>query len=209
MRCEHDHKQSTREKILLAALDLIGREGVQQVTTRKIAAAAEVNVAAVNYYFGSKDNVINEALVILTNRLTKSFCCLEDVSLEPEERLRRFLYSYAEATLEHADIFRNFMHQMTNYGEVTFEYREFMRRVGWETLKVVLRDITGIEADSVLNMKIFQLFSSLEFPVLLGEQMRELCTFDYENPGDRRQYVELLLVSLIQPQKIALSRKEA
>ena len=49
---------STRDAILAAALRLLAREGYQGVTARQIAAEAGTNVALVNYYFGSKQNLL-------------------------------------------------------------------------------------------------------------------------------------------------------
>ncbi len=58
---EHDARgRETRERILDTAEALFAREGVTAVTLRSIAAAAEVNVAAVNYYFGSKEKLFDE-----------------------------------------------------------------------------------------------------------------------------------------------------
>lgn len=51
-----------RERILVATIDLIEKIGPRKVTTRAIAAAAEVNIAAINYYFASKDGLIEAAL---------------------------------------------------------------------------------------------------------------------------------------------------
>jgi AcrR family transcriptional regulator len=54
--------ESTRVRILNAALDLIEREGISKVTTRAIAELAEVNIASINYYYRSKDALIDEAI---------------------------------------------------------------------------------------------------------------------------------------------------
>lgn len=47
----------TKEKILDATLHLIKSEGIDSVTIRKIASEAGTNVALINYYFGSKENL--------------------------------------------------------------------------------------------------------------------------------------------------------
>lgn len=52
--------RDARERILDAAEGLFAEEGVMAVTLRSIAAAAEVNIAAVNYYFGSKEKLFEE-----------------------------------------------------------------------------------------------------------------------------------------------------
>ena len=61
----------TRTAILAAAERLYAERGFGDVTLRDIVAAADVNLAAVNYHFGSKDELIAELFVtrsIQTNR---------------------------------------------------------------------------------------------------------------------------------------------
>src|SRR3954466_5894733 len=53
----------TRPAILNAAEKLYAERGFGEVTLRDIVAAAEVNLAAVNYHFGSKDELIAELFV--------------------------------------------------------------------------------------------------------------------------------------------------
>ena len=49
-------------RILIAALECIRESGLEGATVRAIASRAGVNPAAVNYYYRSKDRVIEEAL---------------------------------------------------------------------------------------------------------------------------------------------------
>src|SRR6202165_1173319 len=61
----------TRAAILTSAERLYADRGFADVTLRDIVAAADVNLAAVNYHFGSKDELIAELFVtrsIATNR---------------------------------------------------------------------------------------------------------------------------------------------
>ena len=61
----------TRAAILTAAERLYAERGFGDVTLRDIVAAADVNLAAVNYHFGSKDELIAELFVsrsLATNR---------------------------------------------------------------------------------------------------------------------------------------------
>jgi AcrR family transcriptional regulator len=53
----------TRTAILAAAERLYAERGFSDVTLRDIVAAANVNLAAVNYHFGSKDELIAELFV--------------------------------------------------------------------------------------------------------------------------------------------------
>ena len=59
---------STQEKIVRAAESLFEHQGFEATTLRQITAAAGVNLAAVNYHFGSKEALIRE---IFKRRLTQ------------------------------------------------------------------------------------------------------------------------------------------
>lgn len=53
---------ATRQALLVAARTLLAEHGATQTTTRDIAAAAGVNQALINRYFGSKENLFVEAV---------------------------------------------------------------------------------------------------------------------------------------------------
>lgn len=198
MQLNSHHKPTPKKKILDATLKLIGTNGIHHTTCRKIAAMADVNLAAINYYFGSKDMVINEALKTFTTTLMSSFDYLDDLTVPPEERIRNFLRSYADYTLEYPDVFRNFIEQVLHESAASFEYIEFMKKTGLHKLKVAVREITRAQlTETELTMKIFQMFSSLEFPVLVGDKMKILAHFDYYNQDLRYKYLDLVLKSLL------------
>ena len=187
-----------KKKILDATLKLIGTNGIHHTTCRKIAAMADVNLAAINYYFGSKDTVINEALKTFTRTLMSSFAYLDELDVAPEERIRNFLRSYADYTLEYPDVFRNFIDQIFHESVASCEYIEFMKQVGLHKLKVSVREITRTRVtETELTMKIFQMFSSLEFPILVGDKMKILAQFDYYDQDSRYKYLDLVLKSLL------------
>jgi AcrR family transcriptional regulator len=56
------HEQ-TRERLMMAAMDLVARRGIRGTTVRELAQAAGSNVAAVNYHYGSKHELMSEAII--------------------------------------------------------------------------------------------------------------------------------------------------
>lgn len=62
---------STKERILSAAEELFARHGFAGASLRQVTSAANVNLAAVNYHFGSKDNLINEVFRRRLDELTE------------------------------------------------------------------------------------------------------------------------------------------
>lgn len=79
------HQETTRgaqarERMLRAALTQFGRHGFDGTTTRMIAAAAEMNLGAIPYYFGTKEELYVEAAGFLSE-------ALEARQREPLQRL--------------------------------------------------------------------------------------------------------------------------
>jgi AcrR family transcriptional regulator len=52
----------SRDKLLRGALECVQRRGYSRTSSRDIARAAGVNLASINYHFGSKDALLDEAL---------------------------------------------------------------------------------------------------------------------------------------------------
>lgn len=52
--------KETRERLLDVAERLFGERGIPEVSLREITSAADANIAAVNYHFGSKDGLVRE-----------------------------------------------------------------------------------------------------------------------------------------------------
>lgn len=57
--------EGTRARILDAALDLFGERGLTGATVRDIAARAKVNVAAISYHFGGKEELYRAVAVMV------------------------------------------------------------------------------------------------------------------------------------------------
>lgn len=189
---------ATRENIINATLKIIGEEGFQKVTIRKIAALAGVNIAAVNYHFGSKDMVINEALRYLTGKLKDAFKYLTENEVEPEIRLQNFVRNYGDAALEHPEVFRNYINHSMRNNEISSDYTEFLKREGFDELKNTLREIRKVDDDALLFMKSFQLISGIAFPALLGKEMTKLSGINYYDKDTRYKYLDLLLKTIVE-----------
>lgn len=78
-----------REEILRATLRLIGARGVDSITHRAVAEEAGVPLSATTYYFASKDQLLEESLLLAareeTERLEGLVLELSAASLSPEE----------------------------------------------------------------------------------------------------------------------------
>lgn len=58
----NEDRTATQERLLDSAETLFALKGFESVSLREITAEAEANVAAVNYHFGSKENLIDAVM---------------------------------------------------------------------------------------------------------------------------------------------------
>ncbi len=56
-RQNHKKEKNARDRLLEAAIDVFGRDGFEAATTRSITSKAGVNIAAIPYYFDSKEGL--------------------------------------------------------------------------------------------------------------------------------------------------------
>jgi AcrR family transcriptional regulator len=87
---------STKDRILGAAEELFAQHGFAGTSLREVTSRADVNIAAVNYHFGSKDNLINEVFrrrmdVMSAHRLAALHEALERQPGELEPILAAFV----------------------------------------------------------------------------------------------------------------------
>ncbi|NGM81370.1 TetR/AcrR family transcriptional regulator [Paenibacillus sp. 7124] len=159
--------KDTKQQILDATVDLIREEGVECVTLRRICANAKVNLALVNYYFQSKDNLLREAIRTLISRFDTAFNALEDESLPPKERLCRFLKQYIGHLLQYPGLARYMMDQSPAIMGSLHQYSQYSKTMKKQKTLNVLREITGEENEDRLTMMLFQLYGAVLMPAVM------------------------------------------
>ncbi|MFM6987440.1 MAG: TetR/AcrR family transcriptional regulator [Arenimonas sp.] len=138
---------NTKERILHAAEDLFAQHGFAGTSLRQVTSRADVNIAAVNYHFGSKENLVNEVfkhrmddmsekrLSALAKAVENDPNDLEGILLafiQPALALTldrhggAFVRVLARAYAEKNDGLRNFLSE--NYGQVLREFAKAIAR---------------------------------------------------------------------------------
>jgi AcrR family transcriptional regulator len=138
---------NTKERILHAAEDLFAQHGFAGTSLRQVTSRADVNIAAVNYHFGSKENLVHEVfkhrmdemsekrLASLAAAVERDPADLEAILLafiQPALALTldrhgaSFVRVLARAYAEKNDRLRNFLSE--NYGQVLREFAKAIAR---------------------------------------------------------------------------------
>ncbi|EQD66411.1 transcriptional regulator TetR family, partial [mine drainage metagenome] len=92
---------STKQRILGAAEALFAQHGFAGASLRQVTAAANVNLAAVNYHFGSKDNLIEAVFRRRLDALNaRRHAALAKVEIKPDATLEDALDAFIRPALE-------------------------------------------------------------------------------------------------------------
>lgn len=93
--------------ILAAAENVFSRRGIDAASVREISKEANINIAMISYYFGSKEKLVEN---LFSWRIAKFNAALEQISdnetLSPLEKLNEILKSYLNRILDNPEFHR-------------------------------------------------------------------------------------------------------
>ena len=163
-----DKGERIREKMIVVTAQILREEGFKKTTVRRIAQEAHVNIAAVRYYFGSKEELIGLALEYMMGNLENIVAVLDDPKLAPAKRLRSYIRAYFTLAQKHPALFRSITRPSSDEAQDTyFIYLTFLYDQVWEKLLKNVRELSGLTDERDIELKCMQLLAAIEFPLIL------------------------------------------
>ena len=193
-------QNKTWDKIIHVAMDIIASEGFRGITVRKIAAKADVNVAAVNYYFGSKENLIAEAMAYLTVQLKDTFHILKSHEKDPASLLSDFISSYMRVIADYPDMVKSLITYVLQDKPLQghTEYSVFMQTEGIALISNTIKKAVPDLDELTLSLKTLNLLSGLSMPFLMGKSIDKILEVNLFDEKIRQEYAALLLKQIIE-----------
>lgn len=91
---------STKDRILGAAEELFAQHGFAGTSLRQVTSRADVNIAAVNYHFGSKENLVNEVFRRRMDEMSaQRLASLKTAMQQAPAQLEQVLAAFVEPAL--------------------------------------------------------------------------------------------------------------
>jgi TetR/AcrR family transcriptional regulator, regulator of cefoperazone and chloramphenicol sensitivity len=197
----HEEDLTTQAKILDTTVKLIFTTPPGELTTRMIAGAAKVNIAAINYHFRSKEELVNRAMEAATaTAFEKGIGVLLAPGRDPVERLRDFLTGYVFGLVKFPGLTKTaFLGLFREDDSKTF-YGRYMKEM-LEKVGQVIAEIRGPDAVPDNATTTLRVLSCVIFPFLLSNTLREVGTVDYSDDEARRRYIDTTLAILVGTRK--------
>ncbi len=187
-------KEEVKQKIILTTIECIEQEGIHSVTIRKIADLAGVNVAAINYHFGSKEQLFE---IVMNATLNESFVNnINDYEEMWQSDTKKALQLFLEDTLQGAINYPNltkahlakaFIKNDFNTNSVA-KINEFLTKFHG-LIKNILRSEDNFES----KISTIQLFSSILMIGMMPGLFDQSLGNELKSSENQKIFVETLL----------------
>jgi AcrR family transcriptional regulator len=184
------------QRIIEAAINCIERVGVKETTIRKIALEAGVNVAAINYYFRSKEQLMDRVQEITLNNAFdwSHFDCDEDAT--PKQRLVVILDHMVSGAQAYPEVTRShFITPLVEKNSGTGTYRAFS-----EFMNKIYDDLVARGALPGADLRSALLQAAAASILGIGlhlDLFSDFSVLDMREPQNRRHYIEKLVDKLL------------
>ena len=162
---------SVQAKIIEATIACIEREGIQAVTIRKIARLAGVNSAAINYYFRSKEKLVEEVMRTTVEHVFEDLEeVLNDEKRTVQERIRLLFSDFMEGAIMYPGISKAHLYEPL----VNDNYEVLFVRLLNRFLHNLAKKL-GLELErpaKELKLEVIHLFCVATLPVLMPDLFR-------------------------------------
>lgn len=192
-----DDTNSAEARLIEAAVECIEIYGIQGATTQRIAARAGVNNASINYYFRSKDTLIQRALEITLGNAFDWEDFSESDGYPPRERLIHILTMLMRDSHQYPGLSRaHFSETVTLRHYDTPAIHRLNKFIGELEADLVSRGITP--AGPELKMALIQIVGTVFFQGMLAPEIfREYSAIDLTDEDVGEEYVRRLVVRLL------------
>jgi AcrR family transcriptional regulator len=155
---------STKDRILGAAEELFAQNGFAGTSLRQVTSRADVNIAAVNYHFGSKENLVNEVFRRRMDDMSgQRLARLAQARAEHPGELEAVLAAFVEPALALAQDRHGGGAFIRVIARAYAEKNDGLRRFLSEQYGHVLREFARAIADCVPHLSKEQLYWRLDY----------------------------------------------
>ena len=174
-----------KEQLISAAVDLLlEAEKPERITSREIAARSKTNLAMINYYFKSKDQLLNLALSKIMEDSANSFLSAPKTFIPPRERLQKMLCELCEMVVKYKRFTIIYIPYILLHDEIIVPFY----------IIPILRECFG-EKKTELECKViaYQMISFMQLCLLRADAFQKYSGFDIFDASVRKNLIDMEL----------------
>lgn len=176
---------NVKEQLINATIKLLSEsKNPEKITARQIVSEANANLAMINYYFNSKNELLKIALGRIMEERADEMKDIFNKPIPPKDKLLEFLITMIELTLEFTNVTKPIISYALLEGDMGPAY----------IILPVIREYYGNKrTETECRMVAFQLISALQLTFLRNDQFSEYLGIDFQDKQQRNQFVHTLV----------------
>lgn len=185
-----DPRAEAKNRLVQATIELLREfSNPAGVTVRQIATRADAGMGLINYYFGSRDALINEAIGVLISEKVAPY--LNDTlsgAETPLERLIGLVFASAEVAA-----------QYPHYAETALAYTLMHEKMDVPAMILpLLRGIVGDDRPELeLRWMAYSLIVTTQAMFIHRQELQVFVGMNFNDPNDRRKAIETIIHLII------------
>ena len=168
MNMAKQNKRPPPERLIAAAIEQIEAHGLGQLTVRGVAAAAGANVAAVNYYFRSKEALVAAALEASIDHMVEDCeAYLDAMAEQPHQALVDLLGYLLEGALRFPRISKAHLHDAFLLDDYSGVFPRMMTPVMQRLRGALQAAVPGLSSEQAAQ-RVIAALSAVFFPAFFA-----------------------------------------
>ncbi|MEA3467897.1 MAG: TetR/AcrR family transcriptional regulator [Thermodesulfobacteriota bacterium] len=192
-------KLASKERILRSAVYLFARHGFAGTGLRELAARAEVNLAMINYFFGSKKGLLKEILDVFF----EEYLAIARKELPGTDslhtKLSRFIYSAVRYFESEQDVLLVMITELPHDDPEIIEYKaNWASKMAKIIEKEVCKPLAKETGRTIPASCLGPMLTSLMASRFLFSPLMERLSGDVENSVNIESYIEIITTLFLQ-----------
>lgn len=187
-------RDSTRDRLLAAAIGVFAEKGYRDATVAEVCEAASANIAAVNYHFGSKEKLFRQVLREAFFRADEVYPI--DGGLQPDSAPDARLHAFMAALIRRnsddgpaGDFNRIMLHHGTRESAPDALIHSEMAALQGDTLDSILAEILGTRAKEPLITAKLNVIGLCVFPSI-AHHLRKHLFPETPKPAQLKRFID-------------------
>jgi AcrR family transcriptional regulator len=193
-----------QQRIIQSARKLFILKGLTGTTVRDIANDSNTNIAMVNYYFRSKNNLFETVFGEAFDVLTKKIFSIKDLNLPFFDLIRKWIYSYYDTLIEYPGLPNFVMNELAHNPDMlknSIHFQQLYLLYDYLTERLHEEEKTGIIRPVPITDFVINIISLSVFPFAaqhIVSQFLDLSESQYIKAMKKhRQYVADFIIKAI------------
>lgn len=185
------NNDAKKEQILEAALKVAVKKGTSDITIREVAKEAKVNVAAINYYFSTKRQMLVAMEAQFLENFNDAFSSLSRTDIGDEEKLKEWLTAAMQYAVRYPGIFILLRDKFVSNAMVPANQEMKTRLISYiGEVRRLFCAVVGVADD---DGKLFTMFSSsVMWPYVIQPLIFD-DTIGHDSPEQTAEYIDYII----------------